>query len=241
MNMNDNSGIGFKIFGLGMLLVCAVVVDLAIIGGGDIFDSLSDLFEEEAMECNYSFYYLDNENYGLMNESNFEEQVVNVENLVDDLENYGVMLMDFDAKDKYNISNCYNTLMFDDSKKYIFLNGIYYDAKGYESILSEFIQHGILSDSLVHFYESETNVYDGNDKPLRTDKELSYLDANKVKEIWNSYKSNYSSNTAPIEGKYILVVGSDFITFDDFSGRVLYNGVYVELSAECMEILETYI
>ena len=46
MEMNNNSGIGFKIFGLFMVFVVAIVIDIAIFTGGIDLDEFSYIFDE---------------------------------------------------------------------------------------------------------------------------------------------------------------------------------------------------
>ena len=46
MDMGNNTGIGFKIFGLFMVFVVAIVIDIAIFNGGIDLDEFSYIFDE---------------------------------------------------------------------------------------------------------------------------------------------------------------------------------------------------
>ena len=67
MEMNNNSGIGFKIFGLFMVFVVAIVIDVTIFTGGVDLDEFSYIFDEIFytdydedewyLDCDYTFTY----------------------------------------------------------------------------------------------------------------------------------------------------------------------------------------
>jgi hypothetical protein len=89
----------------------------------------------------------------------------------------------------------------------------------------------------VHFYRD--NVFE--EETAYYDKELSYEDANRVVELWNQSKNNVVYWGFETDADYMLTIGNDFIIFDNFGGRVYYNGNHVEVPDEMMDILWEYI
>lgn len=246
MKVPNSSGIGFKLFGMFILLASAVFVDLIIISDGVIINNIEDMvnyFDEDYVEvCDYTFSYLDNEKYGLVNESDINSQMYLISSLVEELETNGRALYD-DIYFKYQVNFCDTMLVFDDDMDVIFYekNATYYDATPYKDTLKVILEEGILRDSLVHFYKGESNFLDENDRPIRYDLEVSYEDANRLIELWNQSKNNVVEWPFETDADYYLVIGRDLIIFDNFGGRVYYNGNHVQVPDEMMDILREYI
>lgn len=253
MDMGNNTGIGFKIFGLFMVFVVAIVIDIAIFTGGIDLDEFSYIFDEIFytdyeeddwyMDCDYTFTYLDNEQYKLWNESNLNSMVYKISALEDELYSYvgsypeepeGIVYT-------YKLDYCGNTIEFNDQMDYLRFddgNGIaIFEGSNYTDALKEIRDNGILNDSLVHFYRD--NVFE--EETAYYDKELSYEDANRVFELWNQSKNNVVYWGFETDADYMLTIGNDFIIFDNFGGRVYYNGNHVEVPDEMMDILWEYI
>ena len=131
MDMGNNTGIGFKIFGLFMVFVVAIVIDIAIFTGGIDLDEFSYIFDEIFytdyedddwyMDCDYTFTYLDNEQYKLWNESNLNSMVYKISALEDELYSYvgsypeepeGIVYT-------YKLDYCGNTIEFNDQMDYL--------------------------------------------------------------------------------------------------------------------------
>lgn len=251
MSMNNNSGIGFKVFGLFLLFAVAIFIDITIFSGGiDIEDMLYDLneildeayYDEEkyTTQCDYEFVYLDNDNYKLWNKSNVNSMIFKIYNLHKDIYDTveGSLYVPDNMLFEYKINYCDETIEFDKNMKYIrhisSYEDVVYDATPYRDVLNEIVENGILSDSLVHFYEM-------NHERTMYDLELSYEDANRVKELWEESKYNIINSNANTKADYMLTVGNDFIIFDSFSGKVFYNGHHVQVPLEMMNILWEYI
>lgn len=254
MDMGNSTGIGFKVFGLFALIIGAICIDIIIFSGGIDFegftDSLEDIFytdyyeeEEWYLDCDYTFTYLDNENYKLWNKSNLDGMVYKISALWGELYNYSGTFPEepSDIVYTYKLEYCDTTIQFNDKMDYLRFedsNGIaIYEGSNYTDYLKEIKDTGILTDSLVHFYEDE---YFENETEFY-DKELSYEDANRVSELWYQNKNNVVEWSFETDADYMLVIGNDFIIFDNFGGRVFYNGHHVEVPKEMMDILWKYI
>lgn len=244
MYINNNDGIGFKLFIMLVIFAGAIFIDLIIFAGfsdgGDKFLQFIESIlyvDVDHTDCSVSLKHKLSLNERYVNRIYGIDRGEEINEILDTLD-YTESEMDWEIiEHDYVIESCDTYLYYDKENNIIDYEDNLYDATPYKETLDSVIDNAIVNDKRPRLYTIDNNY-------STTDLEPTYLrdeDEANIATYWANDPKVPSDSFFNVNGKYHFVIGNDVLLFDNLLGVGLYNGNKIQISDEVINILDDYV